>query len=321
MKKFFKIFIPLVILSVVLYQWRNIIFARLVPLVENFIVELGFKSAPCENPIPYTLDTFDTRFDISKSYFLDALEEAEKIWEKPLSQELFTYQEDGSKDDTLKINLIYDYRQEATSKLASLGIVVKDNEDSYNTLKIKFTELKAEFETAKKSYNAQVENYNEKQAAFEKEVKYWNDRGGAPKKEYEALEAEKTVLNREASKLQSLQMEINEMAAEINALVVVLNRLARSLNISVEKYNTIDASLGESFEEGIYQSDGNSAKINIYEFSNREKLVRILAHEFGHALELPHVNDSKAIMYEFNQGKSVTLAAIDLEMLKEKCRE
>jgi hypothetical protein len=314
MKKTFKTLIMLAILGTLAYYFQAPIRAR-----------LSIFSAPCEEPIAYTLGRFDARFGISKSYFKDALSEAEKIWEKPkklqgesFEKDLFVYKENGE-GGMLKINLVYDYRQEATEKLAGLGIVVENNKASYDSLRAKFTALKAEYASAKKDYDAQVNSFNAKQDVYEAQVKYWNARGGAPKGEYEKLQAEKAELDAELSELKRKQAQINEMVEEINAMVVVLNRLAGTLNLTVDKYNTINVSRGESFEEGVYYSDGFDRAIDIYEFSSRDKLVRVLAHELGHALGLPHVADPKAMMYELNVGDNKVLIETDISALKAKC--
>ena len=324
MTKTFKTLILLVILGVLLYQFEAPIRERFAPFLNELVAKIGILGAPCEEPIAYTLGRFDARFGISKSYFLNALLEAERIWEKPKDEsfrkDLFVYKENGEDGGMLKINLVYDYRQEATSKLADLGIVVENNKASYDSLKAKFIALKAKYAGAKKNYDAQLNSFNAKQDAYEAQVKYWNARGGAPKGEYEKLQAEKAELDAELLKLKEEQAQINEMVDEINAMVVVLNRLADALNLTVEKYNTINVARGESFEEGVYYSDGFNREIDIYEFSSRDKLVRVLAHEFGHALGLPHVDDPKAMMYELNQGDTKILTDTDLQALRAKCR-
>lgn len=271
---------------------------------------------PCTQPIGYTLNTFDNRFGISKADFLNALSSAEAIWEKPFGKDLFTYAPQGG---SLKINLIYDYRQQATSKLKGLGIIVKDDQASYDSLKLKYNALKTQYLEAKGIYDAKIQIFNQKNADYRKQIEYWNTHGGVPRKEYEELMLEQSTLKDLVTELQTIQAKSNNMVDEMNALVVVLNRLVKTLNLAVDQYNTIGASRGESFSEGLYQSDANGQEINIYEFSSRDKLVRVLAHELGHALGLDHVSDPKAIMYSFNSSTNVVPTPADIAELKVVC--
>lgn len=306
MKKYFSFVLLLVILGYFSYPYWNDIKERLL------------SSLPCSKPIPYQLGTFDSKFNISQKYFLNAITEAEAVWEKAYGKDLFIYTPDSSAK-ILKINLIYDYRQEATSKLASLGIVVKNTEASYTSLKTKFENLKQQYLIQEKSFNAAVEAFNNDKKAYEEQVQFWNKKGGAPQKEYEEIQNLRITLENRSQELQNMQNNLVNMISEINSMVVVLNRMARDLNINVEEYNTIGASRGESFEEGVYHRDGNSEEIDIYEFSDKTKLVRVLAHEFGHALSIGHVEDSKAIMYRLNQGNATTPTQADLDALVAIC--
>lgn len=282
--------------------------------IEN-LVKYSSLYAPCEQPITYALDLFDDKFGITRQDFLNAISEAEAIWEEPVGKNLFIFAEDGK----LKINLIYDYRQQATSKLEGLGIVVKENKTSYNELKGKYEALKTEYEQAKASYDIRRAAFTQRKNVYDQEARAWNKKGGASKAEYDRLSQESAALQAELAEIQKIEVKLNEYVNEINSLSVVLNRLVTSLNLNVEKYNEVGASRGEEFTEGDYQSIDGQQMINIYEFSNHDKLVRVLAHELGHALGLDHVDDPQAIMYKLNMSANEKLTNGDLTELKTLC--
>lgn len=272
---------------------------------------------PCTVPITYSIGTFDTRFGISREYFLSAIAEAESVWEEPFGKEFFVHENESG---NLKINLIYDYRQETTDKLDEVNKTVKEDRATYDALNKEFHILKGELDQMNKDYDIKLAEFNKNKENYEKEVAYWNSQGGAPKKEYDMLSAQKVKLDSELRQLEILQNTINKKVNEINAMVNTLNHLAEVLNISVEKYNTINKTLGDTFEGGQYTREGLNTKIDIYEFSNREKLVRILAHELGHALSLEHTADPDSIMYYLNESKNMTLSQDDIDTLKEICK-
>lgn len=135
----------------------------------------------------------------------------------------------------------------------------------------------------------------------------------AMKSKYDALklrfEQDKNVLPRE---------ELNKEIDNLNSLVDALNALATTLNLNAVQLNKISKQQGE-FEEGTYYTGPEGDQISIYQFENQDKLVRVLAHELGHALGLDHVADPKAIMYRLNDGANEKLTAVDVKELKQKC--
>ncbi|MEJ0021235.1 MAG: matrixin family metalloprotease [Candidatus Doudnabacteria bacterium] len=277
---------------------------------------LHLFAKPCTAPITYSIGTFDPKFGVTQQKFLDDVNQAVQIWDMPISKDLFQYSAAGK----LKINLVYDYRQEATDKLRALGLTIDDSQSSYNTLKARYDSLSADDKVRKQKLDADTASYEKQRAAYEQQVNYWNSNGGADRQTAAQLNAQRDQLNAQAAQINQEKDQFNAIVDQINALASTLNRIGSALNLNVSQYNTVGQSRGQEFEEGLYKSDSSGNEIDIYEFDNQNQLIRVLAHELGHALGLSHINTNpEAIMYYLNQGKNEKLTAEDISAVKQLC--
>ncbi|TFG35137.1 MAG: hypothetical protein E4H47_02175, partial [Parcubacteria group bacterium] len=272
-KFFINILVVLLFLGCIYYYRDNL---------SRFGQDLLSQSQPCGKPITYSIANLDQRFGLTKEELLDDLMRAEKIWESSVNKQLFEYSPGGD----LKINLIYDYRQQATEELNKLGIVIHKDKASYDILKARYDLLAASYDKEKTYLADLVQNYEKSKSAYEEAVRYWNSRGGAPKKEYESLEQAKIDLDNQILLINQTQDSLNKLVSTINSIAAALNKLIVGLNLQVNAYNTIGVATGREFSEGEYISDESGTVINIFQFSDQDSLIRVLAHEFGHALGL-----------------------------------
>jgi len=270
---------------------------------------------PCNTPIEYNIGTFDTKFGISESDFQAAIQHAEDVWEKAAGRELFTYSPDGH----MNINLIYDNRQDATNRLKVVDAKLDDRRADYADLKSNYDTLKREHAKLTQQFQTQYDTYTTRRREHNATIQQWNDEGGAPANEYKRLENDRVVLGREQHGVLELQRSVNTKVDALNKASIALNKQVDQVNQQVAQVNTISTENGEEFQEGEYRTGPQGDEINVYQYDNYNKLVRLLVHEFGHALGIDHVDDPDAIMYRSNAGESLKLTNTDEVALKAIC--
>ena len=181
----------------------------------------------------------------------------------------------------LAVNLVYDERQATADKNARIVSQIDSASQSADAVRAQFLALELEYKSNLAEYN-------------------------------QLLEVRKNFRQIEEKRLQ-----VNALAEEINALIKKYNYLVSDVNT---KINTVNKTAGQEFEEGEYVYDQAGKRINIYEFKTRTQLVRVLAHEFGHAVGLDHNDNPKSIMYYLNTASNLTPSKEDTASLMTLCR-
>lgn len=266
-----------------------VLFALLCGAAIFYPLYFGKVVSRCDRPLGYSTGSVDPKFGYSDEKFITASKEAAAIWNKAIGKQLLAY-EAGA---TLSVNLVYDERQSLLSSIQDLeGDVSRDKES---------VDKEAE------AFDVRVSEFEKKVEKLNEEIENWNKQGGAPPVEYERLSSEQSTMGQEAAKL-------NEEAKKFNKKVGGYNTEVKNLNKQISNFNE---ALHDKPEGGLYMGDSN--RIEVYLASDRNELVRILAHEMGHAMGIGHVADPNSIMYPLSLTAQ-KLTKDDISALNDICR-
>lgn len=260
----------------------------IIPLIVIGLL-LNLKYSPCDTPVAYKIGQIDPKFKISEESLAKSTETAANVWSDAYGKKLFLSQPKAE----VTINLVYDERQSLDSRIGLL-------ENKLNKEDLNLQPQIEQFETRVAKFKADI-------AALNREIEEWNSRGGAPPEVYESLKKRQVALEAEANKL-------NEMAEALNQSNAAYNQDINTLNNTIREFNQ---KIAAKPEEGLFNPADNT--ITIYFASNRQELIHTLAHELGHALKMGHVDNPRALMYEFT-SQTVAPTKEDLDELKYACR-
>jgi hypothetical protein len=185
---------------------------------------------------------------------------------------------------SLKVNLVYDTRQKHVAVGAAL-----DAED-------------AEHQAARKVLDALQYQVIEQQDSYNSDLRALTVRGGITPDERQAFETRRAAIQSLSDSLRRGVMAFNDSNA--------------ALRSKVDRFNE-DA--GKTFTAGRFVRDSTGERIDVFRFTSDTELIRLLAHELGHALGLDHNDDSTSIMYMMDERGNLTASEADLRSLRKLC--
>ncbi len=274
---------------------------------------------PCSQPTRYSIGRYDTSFGLDKEIFLKYTKEAANIWNQALGREQFVYDPEAK----FLINLIFDERQAETVAKQRTESGLAYAEEFFKQIDRQFEAAQANYKKMEELYLARVAAFEEREVAYREAVEKWNAGPKKSKQEYEKLAAEEAYLKNEFAAIKEQEKLMNERVSALNVVLEKRNNAAKEYNDVAKQYNK-SYGHGVEFNQAEYRVAGRQKEINIYQFGTKNDLVLALAHEFGHALGMDHVENPDSILYYITREEMVGLpapTAEDLAELGRVCRK